>query len=126
MLLSHTTIASSTAARLCASWCASRNSSKIRRHCCWKASAGTSILRASVYESNGIVCHLEGAMQHTKGTLSGYKRLQLVYGAWLPAGGQKAVAVLVHGISEHMGRYTHVIAALVQHDYAVYAVDHRG
>ena len=65
-------------------------------------------------------------MQHTQGTLAGYKALQLVYGEWLPEGEPKAVAVLVHGYGEHMGRYAHVISALVQHDYAVYAVDHRG
>jgi acylglycerol lipase len=65
-------------------------------------------------------------MKHIKGTLSGYKALQLAYGAWLPDGEPKAVVVLVHGYGEHMGRYSHVIEALVEHDYAMYAVDHRG
>lgn len=65
-------------------------------------------------------------MRHTQGTLSGFKGLKLAYGAWLPDGEPKAVAVIVHGYAEHMGRYAHVIEALVPHDYAVYAIDHRG
>lgn len=65
-------------------------------------------------------------MRHTKGTLSGYRGLKLAYGTWLPDGEPKAVAVVVHGYGEHMGRYAHVIEALVQHEYAVYSIDHRG
>ena len=38
----------------------------------------------------------------------------------------KAVVVLAHGYGEHVGRYAHVIAALVARGYAVVALDHRG
>ena len=34
--------------------------------------------------------------------------------------------MIVHGASEHSGRYEHVAAALVADGYAVYASDHRG
>ena len=45
--------------------------------------------------------------------------------SWLPAGDPKAVVVIVHGISEHIGRYRHVANYLTQQGYAVYGLDHR-
>ncbi len=45
---------------------------------------------------------------------------------WLPDADPKAVVLLVHGIAEHVGRYTHVAAFLVERGYAVYGLDHRG
>ncbi len=38
----------------------------------------------------------------------------------------KAVVFVIHGYGEHLGRYAHVIDALAQSGYAVYALDHRG
>lgn len=38
----------------------------------------------------------------------------------------KAVVALAHGYGEHTGRYRHVVDALNQRAYAVFAVDHRG
>lgn len=43
-----------------------------------------------------------------------------------PEGPPKAVAVVVHGYAEHMGRYHHVVDALNQHNYVVFMLDHRG
>ena len=43
-----------------------------------------------------------------------------------PQGRPKAIVVLAHGYGEHIGRYTHVIAAMTAARYGVYAVDHRG
>ncbi len=65
-------------------------------------------------------------MDYAEGTLIGKRSFRLVYRAWLPEGEPKAVAVVVHGYGEHMGRYAHVVEALVQRDYAVYGIDHRG
>ncbi|MBZ0291765.1 MAG: lysophospholipase [Anaerolineae bacterium] len=46
---------------------------------------------------------------------------------WLPDHDEiRAVVLLVHGINEHSGRYTHVAQALTDQHYAVYALDHRG
>ncbi|GAB4529233.1 MAG: alpha/beta hydrolase [Anaerolineae bacterium] len=45
---------------------------------------------------------------------------------WLPPHEPKAVILLVHGVHEHSGRYTHVADALNTAGYAVYALDHRG
>lgn len=44
----------------------------------------------------------------------------------VPDGDPSAVVLLVHGYGEHSGRYQHVIERLVQSDYAVYTLDHRG
>ena len=56
-------------------------------------------------------------------TADGYQ-LHTVH--WLPDSEPKAVVVLVHGISEHSGRYSHVAQHLNQHGYAVHSYDHVG
>ena len=38
----------------------------------------------------------------------------------------KAAVVISHGWSEHAGRYTALVDWFNQHNYAVYALDHRG
>lgn len=51
------------------------------------------------------------------------------YASWRvdPAGPPpRAVIQLVHGVAEHIGRYTEVIAALNAAGYSVWAEDHRG
>jgi acylglycerol lipase len=65
-------------------------------------------------------------MRQVSGTLVGQQGLKLVSMAWLPESKPKAVAVVVHGYGEHMGRYRHVVEALLERDYAVYGLDHRG
>lgn len=64
-------------------------------------------------------------MQPTKGTVRGQAGADIVYVAWKPEA-PKAVAIVVHGYGEHMGRYRHIGAALAERGYAVYGVDHRG
>jgi alpha-beta hydrolase superfamily lysophospholipase len=51
--------------------------------------------------------------------------VQLAAAGWAPAS-PRAVALLCHGHVEHLGRYPHVVAALVSAGYAVYGLDHRG
>ncbi len=65
-------------------------------------------------------------MQTTRDTLVGQRSLRLQYATWQPDGEPCAVVALVHGYGEHMGRYSHVIEALVRREYAVYTIDHRG
>jgi acylglycerol lipase len=65
-------------------------------------------------------------MQSAMGTLTGQRKFRIKYGQWYPAGNPKAVALVVHGMGEHMGRYQHVISTLVERGYAVFAIDHRG
>lgn len=43
-----------------------------------------------------------------------------------PIAGAKGAVYLVHGIGEHVGRYTHVIQYLNGRGYAVFGHDHRG
>jgi alpha-beta hydrolase superfamily lysophospholipase len=65
-------------------------------------------------------------MNHTQGTLQGYRSLSLYYQSWRPNGQVNAALALVHGFGEHSGRYAHVGDALASCGYAVYAVDLRG
>jgi alpha-beta hydrolase superfamily lysophospholipase len=61
-----------------------------------------------------------------EGALEGVGGLRLYRQAWLPDGDPRSVVVLVHGVSEHSGRYHHVAARLVADGHAVHALDHRG
>ena len=65
-------------------------------------------------------------MQHITGSFQTPDGLKIHTECWLPDGETRAVVVLSHGIGEHIGRYGHVAARLVEAGYAVYGLDHRG
>ncbi|MGB0880427.1 MAG: lysophospholipase [Polaribacter sp.] len=48
------------------------------------------------------------------------------YGQYWQAENTEAVVVLVHGMGEHLGRYTHVVEKLIQNNFSVVAFDHFG
>ncbi|MFF3224551.1 alpha/beta hydrolase [Nocardia suismassiliense] len=50
----------------------------------------------------------------------------IAWRAWLPDTPARGVIVLVHGVAEHSGRYTHVGQRLAAAEFAVYALDHIG
>jgi alpha-beta hydrolase superfamily lysophospholipase len=52
--------------------------------------------------------------------------IQLVYRRWLPDGDVRGTVQIVHGASEHAGRYGRVADALTARGLAVYAMDLRG
>ena len=51
--------------------------------------------------------------------------VQLAAAGWIPEH-PKAIALISHGHVEHLGRYGHVVNALVGDGFAVYGQDHRG
>lgn len=51
---------------------------------------------------------------------------RIFWRAWLPDAEPRAVAVVVHGIAEHSGRYEHVGQRLAEAGFAAYALDHHG
>ena len=65
-------------------------------------------------------------MVHSEGNFVTPDALTIYHQAWLPDGDPKAVVILLHGLAEHSGRYTHVAKALTDAGYAVHALDHRG
>lgn len=52
--------------------------------------------------------------------------LRVVYRRWLPDGAVRATLQIVHGASEHAGRYGRLAGALTTRGIAVYAMDLRG
>jgi acylglycerol lipase len=64
-------------------------------------------------------------MQHDAGTLTTDDGLVLATRRWLPQGRPEAFVLIVHGLSEHSGRYAHVATHLMLHDFAVLSYDHR-
>jgi acylglycerol lipase len=65
-------------------------------------------------------------MTHATGFIAGAGGPRIFWQSWRPEAHTTAVVVLVHGASEHSGRYEHVAAALTAAGYGVYALDHRG
>jgi alpha-beta hydrolase superfamily lysophospholipase len=65
-------------------------------------------------------------MRYATGTLIGQRGIRLTHASWLPETTPRGVVILVHGYGEHMGRHQHTIEALVEHEYAVHSLDHRG
>ena len=64
-------------------------------------------------------------MKHDEGTFEGVKGLMIYYQAWFPEA-PKAVVQFLHGITEHSGRFPHLVEVLVANNYVMYANDHRG
>lgn len=63
--------------------------------------------------------HVEGYFESTQGTR--------LYGhAWRPASPPRSVVGIIHGLSEHGGRFTNIADALVSRGHAVHAFDLRG
>ena len=58
--------------------------------------------------------------------LQAVDHVRVVYRRWVPEGETRAALQVVHGASEHSGRYGRLAAALTGHGIAVYAMDLRG
>jgi alpha-beta hydrolase superfamily lysophospholipase len=52
--------------------------------------------------------------------------VRVVYRRWLPEGETRGTVLIVHGASEHSGRYGRLASALTAQGLAVYALDLRG
>lgn len=64
-------------------------------------------------------------MSQKSGTLPTYDGLTLATRQWIPHDHPKAAVVIIHGLSEHAGRYVHVIKELMAHDFTVFTYDQR-
>ncbi|MFX0099410.1 MAG: alpha/beta hydrolase [Candidatus Hodarchaeota archaeon] len=69
-------------------------------------------------------------MDHVEGMFNGVTKkkneeLQIYYQGWIPDS-PKAVFQFLHGVTEHSGMFPHLVKALVDNGYAIYADDHRG
>ncbi|MCY4079458.1 MAG: lysophospholipase [Caldilineaceae bacterium] len=70
--------------------------------------------------------HADRSLQHSTGYLRGESGLPIFYSRWRPTGQPRGVVLILHGLGEHSGRYRHLVGALLQADYVVYAHDHQG
>jgi Lysophospholipase len=64
--------------------------------------------------------------EHRDGNIRGRGDVQLCVQTWAPTGAIRGVVALVHGISEHSGRYGYLVERLVERGFAVSALDNRG
>jgi acylglycerol lipase len=65
-------------------------------------------------------------LKHATSFMRGAGERQIFWQSWRPDAPPRAIVVLVHGASEHSGRYAHVATRLVADGYGTYALDHRG
>lgn len=65
-------------------------------------------------------------MKHTSGNFQSADGTTIYSESWLPDAEPRAVVMIVHGLGEHIGRYSHVAPKLVDAGYAVYGLDHHG
>ena len=56
----------------------------------------------------------------------GSEHLKISAAKWIPEGKIKAVIQIVHGMNEHIGRYSEMAEFLNKNGFAVYGEDHRG
>lgn len=63
---------------------------------------------------------------HFSTNLVGADEIRLRGEGWVPGVPARAAVVIAHGKDEHIGRYRHVVEALIEQGYAVYSHDHRG
>ncbi len=59
-------------------------------------------------------------------TLNDPHDVEIFYRRWMPDNDPRGIVLVLHGMSEHSGRYTRLAEALLEDDLAVYALDHRG
>lgn len=64
--------------------------------------------------------------QHSAATFTGVANVPIFYQKWLPDGPVRGVAIIIHGLGEHGGRYANLVDRLLPEGYAVYAIDHQG
>ncbi len=65
-------------------------------------------------------------MRHDEGYFEGHDGLKLYRQCWTPEEEPVGVVIVVHGFTEHGGRYAELAEELVRHGYAVHAADLRG
>lgn len=65
-------------------------------------------------------------MQHKEAGFLTEDDLTLFRQCWLPDQAPSAILVIIHGLGEHSGRYTHIVDHLVPHGFAVFSFDLRG
>jgi len=65
-------------------------------------------------------------MTHESGHVAAGDGTGLFWQSWLPEGAERATVLLVHGMSEHSGRYRPLAEMLVGRGLRVNAYDHRG
>ena len=64
--------------------------------------------------------------RHSENYFEGDGETQIYYQAWATLRKPKATLVLVHGIGEHSGRYTHVADHMARMGFTMWAIDLRG
>jgi len=65
-------------------------------------------------------------MPESENRFAAFDGLELYQRCWLPPGEPSGVVVLVHGFTDHSGRYASIAGQLNRLGYAVYAMDLRG
>jgi alpha-beta hydrolase superfamily lysophospholipase len=62
-------------------------------------------------------------MNHQEGFIKNQGNQSVYYQSWLPESEVKAILLIIHGLNEHSGRYTHFADFFAAQGFAVYSMD---
>ncbi|KAL7122022.1 hypothetical protein ACP275_01G019800 [Erythranthe tilingii] len=80
--------------------------------------------RRALAEAIDMVADDNSRCQWTTSLFFGVRRNALFCRSWLPVYGEiKGILIIIHGLNEHSGRYTHFAKELVSCNFGVYAMD---
>ncbi|KAL7159299.1 hypothetical protein ABFS83_01G018300 [Erythranthe nasuta] len=80
--------------------------------------------RRALAEAIDMVADDNSRCQWTTSLFFGVRRNALFSRSWLPVYGEiKGILIIIHGLNEHSGRYTHFAKELVSCNFGVYAMD---
>ncbi|KAL8063302.1 hypothetical protein ABFX02_01G019000 [Erythranthe guttata] len=80
--------------------------------------------RRALAEAIDMVADDNRRCQWTTSLFFGVRRNALFCRSWLPVYGElKGIVIIIHGLNEHSGRYTHFAKELVSCNFGVYAMD---
>ncbi|KAI3468189.1 hypothetical protein Pfo_024852 [Paulownia fortunei] len=80
--------------------------------------------RRALAEAIEMVAEDNSGCQCTTSLFFGVRRNALFCRSWFPVSGEiKGILIIIHGLNEHSGRYTHFAKHLVSCNFGVYAMD---
>ncbi|MBF0273604.1 MAG: alpha/beta hydrolase [Nitrospinae bacterium] len=83
-------------------------------------------IKGMAINSGGLMTkNIQQAFLHESAFFQGIKDTRIFYQVWKPEH-PRGVVLIIHGFTEHSGRYTNVVNTLCPEEYAVWAIDHRG
>ncbi|KAK4419934.1 hypothetical protein Salat_2406300 [Sesamum alatum] len=101
-----------------------QSSSLRRRKFCIQRDEEDTMRRRALAEAIEMVTEDDSGCKWTTSLFFGVKRNALFCRSWFPVSGEvKGILIIIHGLNEHSGRYSHFAKQLISCNFGVYAMD---